>query len=315
MRPVDEDEPPVELPDEAFRPPDEAQARQPVQLAEVAPPRAKPLPRRAVVARPLPEIPLPTWKRVALATAGVLLAIPAAFLPTRWRAAWGLEHLPLAAGGVASGLIEAGLGVWLFVTGLTVAFDAYLPELVPAAVDYVLETGTWHVVAGRAVGYAVFVHFIASWAGVGCVFLVAEGLGRILCAVLGEPRGIVLLWLADRLGLVIAACKRAWRLGRIVPDVVTPSADGRGLTIESCRPRDWANVALALDGEYWRIVDHEERPAGPRRFVYRLEPLPEREIIRGVRVYDPEELVRQRGRWRREWADAFREAFSRRRRS
>ena len=101
------------------------------------------------------------------------------------------------------------------------------------------------------------------------------------------------LVLVDVTGCAVAGWLAERRLPPLSIDELERSHDGQGLTIATCRVRDWPiETVLVIDGAAWRVQALETRVGTPRPFVYRFAPAPEGQVVRGRRVYRADELAR-----------------------
>jgi hypothetical protein len=116
----------------------------------------------------------------------------------------------------------------------------------------------------------------------GVLRLVAFGLHHDAA---GEP----LVWAGIRLWQHVRrrmqASRDLLRFGPERPDRIVPSPGG--LTVLSCRPKDWTRtVTIEIRGKFYWLVKKEERQDGPW-WVHAcvLEEMPENEIIRSLIRY------------------------------
>jgi hypothetical protein len=193
-------------------------------------------------------------------------------LPERTRRR--LDPAPGLAPTIGTALIEMAVGLFILVTG----FMAFRHELYRRSI----VAGLPGLDNAQAFGYGavMYLSFLLTLPGLVSVYLFIEGGVRALSAIyVEEPCG----------SLVVAGLDwavRRWRRrrrGAARPDVVT--IDGDGLVLETDRRRGWdAQTTVAHDGVYYALRAVETPSAD--RWRYRLGPLPQRWLIRGVRRID-----------------------------
>ncbi len=81
-------------------------------------------------------------------------------------------------------------------------------------------------------------------------------------------------------------------LGVRVIDLVQPGDEREyDLRIASCRPKDWDQLLTISYNDQLYELSRELSGAPPRRFVYLLRKAPAGKVIRGLRHYDPAEVL------------------------
>lgn len=90
-----------------------------------------------------------------------------------------------------------------------------------------------------------------------------------------------------------AAARQAEKaLGARVADLVQPGNDKEiALRVASCRRKDWTpSLTISYRDELYELAG-EEKGQAPRQYVYLLRRSPAHKIVRGMREYDPNEVL------------------------
>ena len=118
---------------------------------------------------------------------------------------------------------------------------------------------------------------------VGIVRLVAYGVSR---EAVGEPAVWAGVRLSQLLGRRLGKSRDLLRHGPERPDRIVASPGG--LTIMSCRPKDWNNlITIEVRERFYRLLRTEERQDGPWWvYAYVLKEMPESEVIRYLIRYE-----------------------------
>jgi hypothetical protein len=289
-------EPPRDQDDDARFAPPRAPDAPPaaLELAEAPLPKRSPPPR--IVPSDRANVPAisdpPAATRLALSATAVLLAPFAALLPATWRARWRLDGLPLRFGALLQGLAQVAAAMIVFFLMVKSVNDRLVAPHLDSVLHAMAENEDALHFGPQATGATTWIYVACSWGGVACVYALVEALARLAAAgATGEvlPSGpLVLLDVAGRAAL-------RWRHERRLPprsiDEVQRSHDT--LTIATCRVRDWPpGTVLIVDDLAWCMRRLETCAGTPRPFVYCFAPAPEGQVVRGRRVYRPDELVR-----------------------
>jgi hypothetical protein len=213
-----------------------------------------------------------------------------ALLPKRWRQ--GERSGPetyLARAALISGVGEAvlalvTLGFWYAANvGL---FSSHFASYVATAQDGL--SSSW--IFGGSAGLLGFVMNPLTWV---IIYFTLEGVIRAFAALASnEVVGTLPLY----------ALAYFWQLARrrkpeaelpLVPDEIMPGGGTCDILISSCRQRDgWKYpFTLRYAGAYFQVIDEKHMAAGPRPFVYSLRRLPAGEIARGLKSYDPADVL------------------------
>lgn len=144
-------------------------------------------------------------------------------------------------------------------------------------------------------GVFMLVGFVLQPLTIILLYFAAEGGSRGLAALLmGEIRGSLPFWLVALARNKAEAWREEKRLGPRVADEV--AATEEGLRIASCRPKaDWdERVTIAYQQGLYEVASQEEGTM-PRPFLYVLRKKPEYKVIRALRYYAPDEVLKAKG--------------------
>lgn len=214
------------------------------------------------------------------------------FLPRRYRHALlqGCE-IP-ATGAFLGGILEMLTALGLFIHRYFLFANNWLGS-VPATVvnGGMMHSGETSVMT---LGVFVIVGYVFQPLSIILVYFTLEGAVRAAAAGLS---GEITPSLPFQLVALLQTKAEAWReeanLGpRLVDQVERADPEGGDLRIASCRPKpDWDNLVTISYGEMLYEVAGHETGSKPRPFVYLLRQKPEYKLIRGLRHYDPEDVL------------------------
>jgi hypothetical protein len=128
------------------------------------------------------------------------------------------------------------------------------------------------------------------------IYFLIEGLVRFSAAlVTGEVVGTMPLHLVAwaRARVRQMAAERA--LGPVVADEVQ-AGEGHDcvLRVLSCRPKEgWNHLMTVSYNDVLYEVASQQAGTPPRRYVYLLRFKPEHKVVRGLHLYDPEEVLKK----------------------
>jgi hypothetical protein len=215
-----------------------------------------------------------------------------ALLPKRWRTGerhGSVENLVRAA--LISGIAEAvtavvGLGAW-FMSYFGTLGDKYATAS---------DAGQGSIIGSEFVGGAGLLTFAThplTWV---ILYFAIEGVFRALGALAtGEVVGTLPLYGVDALWRVasMARAKRSRDELPLVPDEITPGGETSDILIATCRKREgWKYpFTLRYGGAYFQVIDEKFINAGPRPYIYALRRLPVGEVARGLKNYDPRDVL------------------------
>ena len=211
-------------------------------------------------------------------------------LPRRWRGAsrYGSETA-LARATMISGVAEAFLALAL----LSFWFMYYFRALGAHYPIFSLLSGRFAFPSLEVAGEAEFVTFALNPLSWLILYFMAEGLLRTMGAfATGEIVGTLPLY----------GCEYVWRKAKrkraapelpLVPDEIVPGGGACEIQIASCRRREeWKYpYTLRYAGAYFQVIDEKYLAAGPRPYIYSLRRLPIGEVARGLRDYDPGDVL------------------------
>ena len=210
-----------------------------------------------------------------------------ALLPRPWRESWlrSRGNVSLVPGAILSGIGEAVLSlgaliVWYSVF-VTMAAQAAATSSAPGA-------------GNSRLGMYVYVLFWLNPITWIVAYFGVEGAVRSVCAIsTGEVYGMLPLVLIER---GIRAVKPAKIELALVSDEILPGGVGCDMKIACCLARaEWTYpFTIRYGGTFFQVVASERLGGGLRPFVYSLRQLPAGEVARGLKDYDPEDILRQR---------------------
>ena len=224
-----------------------------------------------------------------------ILGIFLSLLPARYRQWWEPDSTVHFRGAtVASGLIQLLGSIALIVY----TYLNFVQERLGSMTDEALAKGGLDAVAVPAVqfgmGYIAFLEFAFRPLTLLLLYLFLEGAVRLIGAAFIEqilptlPLHLV-AWAQTRLEQRQA--ERA--LGPLIADKFE-RGDGKlfDLRIASCRPKpNWDRLMTVSFEEVLYEVAGQEAGRPPRRFVYLLRKMPENKVVRGIHLYDPNEVL------------------------
>jgi len=252
--------------------------------------------------------------------AAFLVAVPASFLPARWRRG-AITQLPLPTAGVLSGLVEAIgaliAGAWLFERYRHRVADQAMEMMGRALADGRMAPGhEGHVIGALpTMGATLLIGFLLSPAGIGCLVFFGEGLVRLAAGFAGEVVGTWPLALAaaaidwvrrparseferydahhrfeeDARMLEMRERVRKWRRDReprpMVPDDVRKNDLTGEVRIYTAHDFGWKpRSTIEVDGELYELAGEGPAPP-PHVHEYALRKVTAGTAIRNVVVY------------------------------
>jgi len=216
-----------------------------------------------------------------------------ALLPRRWRERLhrGSDDL-LGRATLVSGILE-------FVVALAVMRAWYMRFFMMLAekyVHYVEATKDARIYTQEAVTQAGFIAFLFSPLTWMILYFVAEGLLRVFVALASNEACPSFPLLAADYLYRLATRKPAAPDLPLVRDEITAGDSKCDMRICSCRRKpDWKHpYTIHYAGAFFQVVGDQANGAGPRPFVYRLRRLAPGDIARGLREYDPDDVLHPR---------------------
>jgi hypothetical protein len=212
-----------------------------------------------------------------------------ALLPKRWRTGvrYGSEKYVTRAA-LISGLGEAVLTVIV----LAVWFLSYFGML-GQRYAVTADASEGAIIGAEFMGGAGLITFAMhplTWL---ILYFAIEGVFRALGALTtGEVVGTLPLYGVDFLWR-LAKPKSATTVLPLVPDEINPGGEICDILICSCRKREgWKYpFTLRYGGGYFQVIDEKFINAGPRPYIYSLRRLPGGEVARGLKNYDPRDVL------------------------
>ncbi len=221
------------------------------------------------------------------------LSLGASYLPRFYRERWIHGPAPdLRRGALVSGILQFFLCLALLIFGyfrwIVYIGAAFARAYAAHEIKDLSQSGYQ-----AGVGMVSYISYLLRPTTIVIAYFAAEGITRFAAALLtGETIGSGPLFLVGLLHRRVERKRREKFLGPLVADVVQ-AGDGVScdLRIASCRPKDWGSlVTLRYAGKLYILAAHGTAPA-PRRFVYQLKELPAGTVARGLRDYDPNEVL------------------------
>jgi hypothetical protein len=208
-------------------------------------------------------------------------------LPRRWRErVFQTTAGRMARAAIISGIVESILALFAIVVwySIYVAMAAntatHSGALVPD--EYANRVGTF--------AYMLFWLNPITWI---VAYFGLEGVARSLAALTsGEVYGTLPLCAADYIVRRVKKHRAKPELP-LVADEIIPG-DACDMRIASCRNKpDWEYpFTIHYAGAYFQVIANVHLAAGPRPYVYSFRRLPAGEVARGLKEYDPEEILR-----------------------
>lgn len=209
-----------------------------------------------------------------------------ALLPRRWRedlvATRG--NVSLVPGAIISGVAEAILGL--------AALIAWYSIFVTMAAQAV-ATSSGPGAGNSRIGMYAYVLFWLNPITWVVAYFGLEGTIRAVCAIsTDQVYGVLPLVLIER---IVRALKPAKQEPPLVADEVLPGGSGCDMKIACCRSRsEWAYpFTIRYGGAFFQVVASTRLGAGVRPYIYSLRRLPPGEVARGLKDYDPEDILRE----------------------
>lgn len=207
-----------------------------------------------------------------------------ALLPRRWRedliAARG--NVSLVPGAIISGVVEAILGL----AALIVWYSIFV-TMTAHAVAASSAPGAGNSRLGMY-AYVLFWLNPITWV---MAYFGVEGTVRALCALsTDQVYGVLPLFLIER---SIRALRPANTELALIADEVLPGGATCDMKIASCRARaEWTYpFTIRHGGAFFQVVASTRLGAGVRPYIYSLRRLPPGEVARGLKDYDPQDIL------------------------
>ena len=225
----------------------------------------------------------------------IFVASLLAFLPERSRRAWLHGSGVPAIAGILSGAAE----LLVFFDLLIHHYFAFANHWLRAVPDPVWMGGFSSEGEPAMMGLGVFVliGFVLQPLTTVLLYFSLEGAVRMVAAVLsGEVAGSLPFWLIAFAQGKAEAWREEAKMGpRIADQVEKLESEAGDLRVASCRPKpDWDDRVTISYQQMLYEVAKQENGVRPRPFVYLLKRKPEYKVIRALRHYHPEEVLRER---------------------
>ncbi len=213
-------------------------------------------------------------------------------MPRRWRAGqqYGSESF-LGRAALFSGVAESLLALF----ALRTWYLSFFGMLGQKYMEYYNNSKSETLFAWEPVTWAGFITFITlplTWL---FFYFFLEGIVRATAGIItGEVFGSLPLYALDRLYRMFSGSLSRPELA-LVPDEVLRGDKKSDLRIASCRKRPlWKYpFTIKYGGAFFQFIGSRDTVLGARPYIYRLRRLPPGEIARGLREYDPEDILRE----------------------
>lgn len=184
-----------------------------------------------------------------------------------------------------SGLLEAVLAL----LGLVVWYSIYV-TLAGRAISHSSPGASG---ASERIGLFAYIWFWLNPITWVVAYFGFEGVTRSLAALsTGECYGTLPLFLLERLMRRVAH-RRPTPLLPLVSDEITTGDATCDMKIASCRAKtEWKYpFTIRYGGGYFQVIADLDLGAGPRPYIYSLRRLPPGEIARGLKEYNPADVL------------------------
>ena len=211
----------------------------------------------------------------------------AALLPRRWRKrVFPSTPEQLARAAILSGILETALAI----AGLVVWYSIYVTLASRVAAH---STAAVPDAAAPRIGMFAYIWFWLNPVTWLVAYFVLEGVVRYLAALAtGEVYGTLPLCVVD---LVWCHLRRPAPRHEppLVADEILPGGSACDIKIASCRSKpDWRYpFTIRYAGGYFQVIAGVDLGVGPRPHVYSLRRLPPGEVARGLKEYQPDDIL------------------------
>ncbi len=227
----------------------------------------------------------------------LLVSMVLSLLPSRWRRGWGADYaVDLERGALVSGLMQAIGCLIAFCVRYILFLDARVGDMTMKLVAKNAESVLDSTSIQFGMGFVTMLDYMVRPISLLLLYFTIEGVVRFTASfVSGEVMSTmplhVVAWAGERYSQV--AAERS--LGPRVADEVFADGAESEVVIFSCRPKPGWDHLMTVDyrGELYEIIS---QPPGvtPRRFGYRLRPMPLNKIVRGLERFNPDDVLRTR---------------------
>jgi hypothetical protein len=212
-------------------------------------------------------------------------------LPRRWRAGTGhSSERSLVRATMISGVSEALVALFV----LSFWYMYYFGTLGTKYSAFNAGSSHFAFPSTELAGDAEFITFAVNPLTWAIVYFGIEGILRTVGALItGETVGTLPLYGLEYAWRTVQRKRAAPELP-LVTDEITPGREICDIRIASCRQRDgWRYpFTLRYAGAYFQVIDEQNMGVGPRPYVYSLRRLPAGEVARGLKNYDPTDVLR-----------------------
>lgn len=211
-------------------------------------------------------------------------------LPKRWRR--GARHG--SEGSLVRATIISGVGEALVaLLALSFWYMYYFAAIGAKYSAFSLTSGHFAFPSVELAGEAEFVTFAVNPLTWLILYFGLEGILRTVGAfTTGEVVGTLPLYGLEYAWRKVKRKRAAPELP-LVTDEITPGGEACDIRIASCRQREgWKYpFTLRYAGAYFQVIDEKNMGVGPRPYIYSLRRLPAGEVARGLKNYDPSDVL------------------------
>lgn len=219
----------------------------------------------------------------------IFSAVLLSFFPKRYRQSFTRFEVPTEAC-VIAGLLQTFVSLGLLIGDYHAFMNARLAALPVDTMERVAEKGGESAV--MSFGGFFMMEYLFRLVPILLLYFLIEGAVRTIAAIATRETVPTLpLKLFEYADSQLSAKSRERSMGARICDEVVPDSNGQSLQIASCRPKPWTQLtAISHDGQFYELVS-ERKATAPRPFVYVLRKKPATAVIRGICVYDPDEVL------------------------
>jgi hypothetical protein len=216
-------------------------------------------------------------------------AVLLSFFPKRYRQFFTSFEVPTPAC-VIGGLLQTFVSFGLLIRDYHAFMNARLAALPLETMERVAEKGGEGAI--MSFGGFFMMEYLLRLTPILLLYFLIEGSVRTIAAIATrETVPSLPLKLFEYADAQLSAKSHEKSMGARIRDEVVPDPKGQSLQIASCRPKPWTQLtAISHEGQFYELVA-ERKATAPRPFVYILHKKPPTAVIRGICVYDPDEIL------------------------
>lgn len=212
------------------------------------------------------------------------------FLPKRYRNAFTRFDVPCE-GALVGGILEMLVSTGLLIRGYFAYMNERLASIPQAVYAGAGEKGGESAIMG--LGPIVMLEYVIHVTTILLIFFLVEGAVRLIAAI-GSRETVpsLPLYLLAKVHSKLDARQQEASMGARIADEVQSQQNGAWLQVSSCRPKAWNQLTtISHSGGLYEMYSQRQDEGSPRPFVYVLRRKPPTAVIRGICLYDPEEVL------------------------